>query len=284
MVEEIMKTYISNFISDSSKWWLLWGIISPILVIACFFSAIWIDNRFLLLEFLPSAFFGLWIYNKSNFYANLIKFIFLLLLLIPLILFLGMPFVWISISVLLLAMWLFKFKKEAFLWSFGVMLLYGFLSIIPLSLIIFFNDFDLQQSIESVIYNISSIIAVVFAGYFVKGAIFAAILEMKLKKNTNLIRRNEYPMKIVEKIETFAKVEDDVKIREFIVSIEIGRFCAVLEDFPLLKKRIIENVSSRVIDMIEQKIVEYKTLSLSKEDKEEILCYAEKIMDKICKR
>lgn len=135
MVEEIMKTYISDLIND-----------------------------------------------KNNFSLNLGKFIFLLLLVTPLILFLGMPFVWITIFILILAMNLLKFKKEAFLWSFGMMLLYGLLGLIPISSIIFFNDFDLRQGIESVIYNISSIMAIVFAGYFVKGAIFGAILQMLFNK------------------------------------------------------------------------------------------------------
>jgi hypothetical protein len=98
-----------------------------------------------------------------------------------------MPFVWITIFILILAMNLLKFKKEAFLWSFGVMLLYGLLGLIPISSIIFFNDFDLRQGIESVIYNISSIMAIVFAGYFVKGAIFGAILQMLFNK----IERNK---------------------------------------------------------------------------------------------
>ena len=182
MVEEIMKTYISNLINDSFKWWLLWGIITPILGISSFFLALQIDKMFLLLEFLPSAFFGLWIYDKNNFSLNLKKFIFLLLLVTPLILFLGMPFVWITIFILILAMNLLKFKKEAFLWSFGVMLLYGLLGLIPISSIIFFNDFDLRQGIESVIYNISSIMAIVLGGYFVKGAIFGAILQMLFNK------------------------------------------------------------------------------------------------------
>ena len=177
-----MKTYISNLINDSFKWWLLWGIITPILGISSFFLALQIDKMFLLLEFLPSAFFGLWIYDKNNFFLNLGKFIFLLLLVTPLILFLGMPFVWISIFILILAMNLLKFKKEAFLWSFGVMLLYGLLGLIPISSIIFFNDFDLRQGIESVIYNISSIMAIVLAGYFVKGAIFGAILQKLFNK------------------------------------------------------------------------------------------------------
>ena len=74
-----MKTYISNLINDSFKWWLLWGIITPILGISCLFLALQIDKMFLLLEFLPSAFFGLWIYDKNNFFLNLGKFIFLLL-------------------------------------------------------------------------------------------------------------------------------------------------------------------------------------------------------------
>jgi hypothetical protein len=177
-----MKTYISNLINDSFKWWLLWGIITPILGISSFFLALQIDKMFLLLEFLPSAFFGLWVYDKNNFSLNLGKFIFLLLLVTPLILFLGMPFVWITIFILILAMNLLKFKKEAFLWSFGVMLLYGLLGLIPISSIIFFNDFDLRQGIESVIYNISSIMAIVFAGYFVKGAIFGAILQKLFNK------------------------------------------------------------------------------------------------------
>jgi hypothetical protein len=135
MVEEIMKTYISDLIND-----------------------------------------------KNNFSLNLGKFIFLLLLVTPLILFLGMPFVWITIFILILAMNLLKFKKEAFLWSFGMMLLYGLLGLIPISSIIFFNDFDLRQGIESVIHNISSIITIVLAGYFVKGAIFGAILQMLFNK------------------------------------------------------------------------------------------------------
>ena len=182
MVEEIMKTYISDLINDSFKWWLLWGIITPILGISSFFLALQIDKMFLLLEFLPSAFFGLWVYDKNNFFLNLGKFIFLLLLVTPLILFLSKPFVWITIFILILAMNLLKFKKEAFLWSFGVMLLYGLLGLIPISSIIFFNDFDLRQGIESVIYNISSIITIVLAGYFVKGAIFGAILQMLFNK------------------------------------------------------------------------------------------------------
>lgn len=62
-----MKTYISDLINDSFKWWLLWGIITPILGISSFFLALQIDKMFLLLEFLPSAFFGLWIYDKNNF-------------------------------------------------------------------------------------------------------------------------------------------------------------------------------------------------------------------------
>ena len=64
-----MKNLLNN-----TNWWLLWGIVSPVLVLFSIFSAIFINPlTIIIFELVVPALFGLWVYDKENFKINFYK-------------------------------------------------------------------------------------------------------------------------------------------------------------------------------------------------------------------
>ncbi|MDD2652229.1 MAG: hypothetical protein PHX44_04175 [Sulfurimonas sp.] len=162
----------------STKWWIVWGIISPMLVILSFLSGFFISPYLMIVfELLPPAFFGLWVQDKENFKINSYKFIFLFLVLALLIITFGKAFVWISILIMLGLLWAVRFTKEQFLWSFGAMMLYGILGLIPVFALIFGTNIEID-GIKEVLGRLSLlyVVAILFV-YFIKGAIFGLIMQ-----------------------------------------------------------------------------------------------------------
>ena len=182
-----MKNKLTILLENPHKWWLLWGILSPMLILLHFFGALailmYISNEVayvsilgIVLELLPPALFGLWVIDNANFLENAKKFALLMALVIGLIFLFGLEFVGVSILLFLAALRLVKFSKKQFLWSFGAMLLYGILGLIPLFMLLWARGFDLQETMSHLLYNMLFSAALLFVGYAIKGTLFGIIL------------------------------------------------------------------------------------------------------------
>lgn len=179
---------MKNPFNTLTNWWLLWGILSPILILFSIFSAIFINPlTIIIFELLLPAFFGLWIYDKENFKINFYKFAFSFVVVSILIVVFGKVFAWISIGIMLVLLKVIKFGKSEFLWSFGVMMLYGFLGLIPVFTLIFSNQIELD-SINEVLRRLSFLYLIVIVfGFFLRGAVFGFIMQkLKEKKDVKL--------------------------------------------------------------------------------------------------
>lgn len=172
---------MKNLLHTHTNWWLLWGIVSPVLVLFSIFSAIFINPlTIIIFELVVPALFGLWVYDKENFKINFYKFLFTFVVVSILIVLFGKVFAWISVGIMLILLKVIKFGKSEFLWSFGVMMLYGFLGLIPVFKLIFSNQIELD-SINEVLGRLSFLYLIVIVfGFFLRGAIFGFIMQ-KLK-------------------------------------------------------------------------------------------------------
>lgn len=174
--ENSMKSKFLGLFDKSTKWWILWGIFTLISTLICFIFMIFISSfSFLLFEFLPPAFFGLFIYDKINFSKNAKKLFFVFIVFFILIFIFKMVFVWISIGILIVLLSLIKFGKEEFLWSFGTMVLYVLLGFIPLFTLIFLAPI-LGENYQKWEFIIANYLLFFLFSYFLKGAIFGAIM------------------------------------------------------------------------------------------------------------
>jgi hypothetical protein len=172
-----------QLLQNPTKWWLLWGILTPVLFISGLFSLISREAYMMLFfEFLPPAFFGLWVLDRNNFKENSLKFAFLLTISCCLIFLFELTFAWISVFILLGVMWYIKFGKELFLWSFGLMILYGILGLIPLFSILWVNDFSIQQALLYTLYREFVTIVILLFALFAKGAIFGSLVQLFAKR------------------------------------------------------------------------------------------------------
>ena len=172
----------SRLINDSSKLWILWGIASPLLTFLGFLSGVLISPYITaLFEFLPPAFFGLWVLDRENFKTNIYKLIFLLTVLAGLIFFLGQLAMIVAPFIILFVASKIGFLKSAIAWSFGVTLLYGILGLIPILAFVYVQPLN-PSEMGSFVSIIGSLLGIFFIGYFVKGALFGTILQFFCKK------------------------------------------------------------------------------------------------------
>ena len=82
-------------------------------------------------------------------------------------------------------------------------------------------------------------------------------------------------------IEDFFKNSSDEQIQEFIKSVDMDRFAALLEEYPsFVKQRILENVTDRVALWIEDKIQIARQNPMDADVKEEFI----KDMDEFIKK
>jgi hypothetical protein len=173
---------MKNPLNTHTNWWLLWGIFSPVFVLFSIFSAIFINPfTMIFFELGKPAFFGLWVYNKENFKINSYKFTFLLVAVSILAVILGKVFAWISVGIMLILLKVIGFGKSEFFWSFGAMILYGVLGLIPVFTLIFSNQIEIDV-VEKVLGRLSFIyLIVIIIAYFARGAVFGFIMQ-KCKK------------------------------------------------------------------------------------------------------
>lgn len=169
-----------------TNWWLLWGIISPVFVLFSILSAIFINSFIMIIfELVLPAFFGLWVYDKENFKINSFKFAFLLIVVSILAVVLGKVFAWISAGIMLILFKVIKFGKSEFFWSFGVMMLYGTLGLIPVFTMIFSNQIELD-ALEKVLGRLSFLyLIVIIFSFFVRGAVFGFIMQKCKERISN---------------------------------------------------------------------------------------------------
>lgn len=169
-----MKTLIHSY-----NWWLLWGILAPLLLIFECLSWIYINPfSMILFESFPSALFGLWIISQEKFNDNIKKFFILSLILCALIFLFGYNATWLAPIILIVCMKIFNFTKEEFLWSFGNILLYGILGLIPLGIFVFILPSSETLDTQSIPLIISELFSIAVLGYFLKGAVYGFILHM----------------------------------------------------------------------------------------------------------
>lgn len=177
---------MKNLFNTYTNWWLLWGILSPVLVLFSIFSAIFINSFIMIIfELVLPAFFGLWVYDKENFKINFYKFVFSFAVVSILIILFGKVFAWISVGIMLVLLKVIKFGKSEFLWSFGLMMLYGFLGLIPVFTLIFSNQIELD-SINEVLGRLSFLYLIVIVfGFFLRGAVFGFIMQKCKERISN---------------------------------------------------------------------------------------------------
>lgn len=173
-----------KIIKSSHDWWLFWGILSPILFALSCLSWFYITPYALIFfEFIPSALFGLWIINKSNFTYNCVKFCILSLLLFAIIFIFGYNATWITPALLLISMKLIQYTKDEFLWSFGSMLLYGVLGLIPFFILLLIEPLS-SSNLDSLSLVMSKLVGLFLMGYFCKGALYGTLLHMFYKRRS----------------------------------------------------------------------------------------------------
>lgn len=171
-----MNNKIFNILENFDKWWIYWGVLTPIFTFFGFVSMFLVSSyTFLLFEFLPSAFFGLYIYDNQNFFKNFKKLLIIFIVLTALIFIFKMEFVWLSILIMLFLLSFLKFEKEEFLWSFGSMMLYVLLSFVPLFILFFLTPATSQNYQEWGLIVSNYVILLIF-GYFIKGTFFGLIM------------------------------------------------------------------------------------------------------------
>ncbi len=264
-----MDKNIKKLLQASQNWWLIWAIASVVLFSLGFTLAVSLDPYFLLLEYIAAAVFGLWAYDKSGFSTSLLKFLFLFVAMSGMIFVFAMSYVWVSILIVLALMWLLKFSKEQFIWSFGVMLLYGLLGFIPLLCFVLMAPVDVENYHEWEIL-IGKFLLVILAGYFAKGAFFGAIMAWFYERKRKVMN-----------IEDFFKNSSDEQIQEFLRNIDMDRFAPLLEEYPpFVKQRVLENVTDRVAIWIEEKIKQARQKPMDADAKEEFI----KDMDEFIKK
>jgi hypothetical protein len=179
-----------NLIQQKS-WCILWGVLTPILFILELLSVVLFREIYVMLffEFLPAAFFGLWIFDRNNFKENSLKFIFVLIVFCFLIYYLEIQFAWISVFLIIAIMNYINFGKKLFFLSFGLMMLYVFLGIIFILSILFLNNFDATLTFYSFfIGGFETIIIILFA-LILKGIIFGYLVNLYYNKYINIEKK-----------------------------------------------------------------------------------------------
>jgi hypothetical protein len=172
-----------SLLQESSKWPILWGILSPILAFLGLLSGLYVHPfAIIVFEILPPMYFALWAMDSNHFLENSKKLIILLILLSGLIPLFGMHFVWISIFIMLVAITLLKYTKQSILWSFGSFLLYGTLGLIPLGIIFAFGGIDLQLAQSSPFAVLTQWGLLLIIGYTLKGALFGGAMYFAKKE------------------------------------------------------------------------------------------------------
>lgn len=172
---------LKKFIYNENNWWKIWGVLTPILLIGGIFIANVIDTSYIILlyEFLPPAFFGLWVYDKVQFKQNSIKLFILFLILFLTIYFTGYLATIIAPIIVLIIMVVLKFNKEQFLWSFGSMMLYGLLGFVVILVVLFIANPNITNEPQTIGYILalgSSLVSVLI-GLVLKGILFGKVLE-----------------------------------------------------------------------------------------------------------
>ncbi len=178
----IIQEVRMKIIKDSHEWWILWGVLSPILFALGCLAWIYINPYGLIfLEFIPSALFGLWVLNNENFKYNCTKFVVLGFVITASIFLFGYNATWIAPTLILIAMKLLQYTKDEFIWSFGSMLLYGILGFIPLFSLIFVESLS-TLNLDSLSLVISKLFGLFLVSYFFKGAVYGILLHIGYKK------------------------------------------------------------------------------------------------------
>lgn len=91
---------------------------------------------------------------------------------------------WIAPIVLLITMKLIHFTKEQFLFSFGSMMLYGILGIIPILIPLVVNFNTVEPQIVAYQLLLNSSVYIVFFGFIIQGMLFGKILQYLFYWNT----------------------------------------------------------------------------------------------------
>lgn len=164
-----------------SKLWLVWAILSPLLLSISFALASFVNTFFLLFEYIFVAFYSLYLFKKEDFKNNFYKLTFLTTLTAGLIFIFSIAYVWLTILILLLAMKILNFSKEEFFYSFGMLFLYGVLGFILLFALTLFNSIE-NIEVKGLELFFDFIVIILF-GSFLRGAIFGEILQRFLLKN-----------------------------------------------------------------------------------------------------
>lgn len=160
----------------AQRWWFLWGMASPLLMSLGWALSIAITPYTIgVFESLPSALFGLWVYDKKRFLTNSVKFATVASVIVLCIIVFGYNATWIAPLLVLIVLSKVRFEKNAFLWSFGSMMLYMVLGIIPVYGIINFADITLHEMIS--VSDVLTRTTLLFLGaYFLRGALFGILL------------------------------------------------------------------------------------------------------------
>jgi hypothetical protein len=164
-----------KLITYSKNWWILWGILSPLLFAVSCLSWLYIHPYFIIVEYIPSALFGLWIISEEKFKINCLKLFVCILLLGNLIFIFGYNATWIAPVILIVFMNMISLSKDEFLWSFGNTLLYGILGLIPISIVFFIEPLN-GVKLDSLPLIITQWLGLLIVCYFLKGAIYGSLL------------------------------------------------------------------------------------------------------------
>jgi hypothetical protein len=165
-----------KYLFQVEHWWILWGVCAPFLIVFGWLMGLLINPYVMFLcEFLPSALFGLWVHDAYHFKKNSLKFVVLSGVIALSIFIFGFHATWITPIIVLMVGGGLKFGKDTFLWSFGSMMVYGILGLIPLGILIGLSPIKVQE-LQTIGYVISSMVSLFLAAYGLKGVIFGAIL------------------------------------------------------------------------------------------------------------
>lgn len=162
------------------KLWLVWAILSPLLLSISFALASFVNTYFLLFEYIFVAFYSLYLFKKEDFKNNFYKLTFLTALTAGLIFIFGITYVWLTILILLLAMKILNFSKEEFFYSFGMLFIYGVLGIILLFALTLFNSIENIEA-KGLELFFDFIVIILFSS-FIRGSIFGEIVHRFLLK------------------------------------------------------------------------------------------------------
>lgn len=164
-----------SFLEDKN-WWILWAILTPLLYSLLFLIDNKIIRAYIFMSIFSSfpSFFGLWIYNKEEFKKEYIKLVVIFLVLFLIIFSFGQMAALLAVIFLLFIFTRIGFSKEQFYWSFGSMMLYLFLIIVPFLLLfivdsIFKIDYDFVK-----VNHIGTFL--LLTGVVLQGIIFGKIM------------------------------------------------------------------------------------------------------------